>query len=546
MSSSNPPRSGTLGKKIAAAIIMPALFFALMEGAARLAYPSVAERLVNYQLESLYTNEPVIFTDVEEGGVTFLHAPLFPMLYTGESKTHDGRRILKKKHDKVLRIFFYGGSSTAGSPFGHWGSHAHFLSLMLRAIARPGVRVEVMNFGVGGMGSSRVARLMARTLHHRPDLAVVYTGHNELCDSRFFLDPRSHEESRPITEAAWWAASRSTLVKLASVTLGPRASRPALGFTADQCKARRPLTRQNRRELSATFRRNMTFMAAQLRRHGVRGLMLGQLVNSLTPPACPGGAGDPSPLLDDHPDRDLLLLERRLCAGAELAPERLRQVAQKVLALDPRSAVANHALARLDMEDGRKDRAMLRLAVALAEDRIPRRTTPQYDNFMRALGQSTHMVAYLDVPAVAAKYLDEDPLGDGRLLVDHVHPNITGQKIIAEAIFDRYLAPRRFAVKLLNYRSHDPELLWRTHARAQWYLQAVCERYVDLVADGSDARGRGCIQVLTRRHARARWVMDRRVARSHWEALFYFGLSGDAPSFGEARDLFKHPNLEPR
>lgn len=527
-----------LGGKIAAAVLVPALFFGLLEIGARLAYPAVAERYVSYQLESMYIREPEIFEERVIDGVPYFYSLFFPMRYIHPRGRDGGRKIRKVKGSKTLRIFSYGGSSTAGSPFGHWGSYSRFLEDLLRPLRRPGTRVEMMNFGVGGMGSTKAARILSRTLRYKPDLVIVYTGHNEFCDSTFFLRPEAASRGGPLSTVAWWAASHSTLVKLGSVLFGPRAERPPTRFTDDQCQSKTLLTAEQRRELRFTYERNLRHIASLCRREGVPLLLLPQFASMVRPPTCPAHSG----WEDGHADEPVLELEARVCKGDGLSTKQAADLVEQILELDPRSAVAHYWLGERALEAGRRDAALRHLEIMLEEDRTPKRFRPSFRQILRELGDG-ETVFFLDVEARSRRYLHGDPLQDGRLLIDRMHPNITGQKIIAETIFDGFLRPRRFKRRLLDYARHDTALLWRTHVGAEWYALAVCERYVEENGGKLPPKAyASCVRELETRLARAGSEATRRARRSVWELLFYHGLRGHPDGFRRARAIYDHPN----
>ena len=246
---------------------------------------------------------------------------------------------------------------------------------MLTPLLLPGVQLEVMNFGAGGAGSTKVTRLVERTLEYEPDLLVVYSGHNEICD----LNPEHMAGARSgLARAAWWAASHSTLVKTASVLLGPRAERPAEPFRADQCERRYPLGKDERDDLARTYQRNMSHIARIGTRAGASVLFLSQLANMTVPPFCPGETGATRGLRQDEASAAVMQLEGQLCEGDGLRGAEAKRLMRRILEADPGSAVAHHRLGGQAVAAGRPRVAARHLHRMMDNDRSPKRFRPAY------------------------------------------------------------------------------------------------------------------------------------------------------------------------
>ena len=86
-----------------------------------------------------------------------------------------------------FRIFVLGGSSVYGFP---WGGRVAFPYLLGRALGAswPDRQVESINAGAMSYGSHRLRILVAELLEHDPDVLVIYSGHNEFVERRFYRD----------------------------------------------------------------------------------------------------------------------------------------------------------------------------------------------------------------------------------------------------------------------------------------------------------------------------------------------------------------------
>jgi lysophospholipase L1-like esterase len=74
-------------------------------------------------------------------------------------------------------ILAFGGSSLQGHPYGERRTITHYLEARLNETAPP--RYRVVNLGRACKNSSYVRACLERTLPVRPDLVLLYTGHND-------------------------------------------------------------------------------------------------------------------------------------------------------------------------------------------------------------------------------------------------------------------------------------------------------------------------------------------------------------------------------
>jgi tetratricopeptide (TPR) repeat protein len=86
-----------------------------------------------------------------------------------------------------LRVFILGGSSAYGFPWGAGQAFGAFLAQALQA-SRPERTVEVVNAAAMSYGAHRLRILAPEILSYQPDLLIVYGGHNEFVERRFYRD----------------------------------------------------------------------------------------------------------------------------------------------------------------------------------------------------------------------------------------------------------------------------------------------------------------------------------------------------------------------
>jgi lysophospholipase L1-like esterase len=148
-------------------LIIPILFFVFLE---------MGLRLFNYGMD--YT----IFKPVYENypGKLFINPNLprkyFSDLKNAPSVVPDAFDNVKKEN--AFRIFVLGESSTAGWPYIPNASFPREIKRRLELLY-PDNEIEVINCGVSAINTYTIRDIVPGIIKERPDLILIYTGHNE-------------------------------------------------------------------------------------------------------------------------------------------------------------------------------------------------------------------------------------------------------------------------------------------------------------------------------------------------------------------------------
>lgn len=148
-------------------VIAPFLLFALIEVGLRLGgYGDPAPAFI-----------PVPGSD---GKLFFLNPDLTRRYFKGAAFVpHSINDVFAAEKDpNTLRIFILGESSAAGFPFEPNGSFSRFLNLKLKLLY-PQKKFEVVNLGIAAINSYAILDILDGVIAQKPDLVLVYTGHNE-------------------------------------------------------------------------------------------------------------------------------------------------------------------------------------------------------------------------------------------------------------------------------------------------------------------------------------------------------------------------------
>jgi len=90
--------------------------------------------------------------------------------------------FLKDKPENTYRVFVLGGSTSAGYP---WEYNFSFSNILKEHLShyKPASHIEMVNFSMPAVNSYAVLDIFRQISDYKPDLVIVYTGHNEFYGS---------------------------------------------------------------------------------------------------------------------------------------------------------------------------------------------------------------------------------------------------------------------------------------------------------------------------------------------------------------------------
>lgn len=145
-------------------ILIPILFFVLLE---------IILRIFNYgrnddQWIKITETKQMLNPDV--AGRYFYNTKDLPQ------SNNDAFDIVKREN--AFRIFVMGGSSAQGFPYSPNGTFSRYIRDRLELIY-PDKFIEVVNLGITATNSYTIRDLIPEVLEQKPDLILIYAGHNE-------------------------------------------------------------------------------------------------------------------------------------------------------------------------------------------------------------------------------------------------------------------------------------------------------------------------------------------------------------------------------
>lgn len=341
----------------------------------------------------------------------------------------------------TYRIFALGGSTTAGRPYDHRVAFPRWLELYLSELD-PSRRWEVINAGAISYASYRIAVLTRELARYRPDLFVVYTGHNEFLEERTY---RGVLESGPdmrrlriwLSGRRFYALARHTWLEAARdrseepPELAAEVEAKLDGWTG--------LDRYHRDDELASqviehFGWNLDRIVALAEDAGAEVILVRPVSN----------LKDFSPFKSEHPaglahrDRvrfDGLLGEARHALRDETPETALSRLAEAE-ALDPLYPDLHFRRGRALLALGRFEEAEEAFVRAKELDVAPLRAL---EPIVQQVGETAqrHGLPSIDLPGLLGeenrRLLGHPILGD-EMLLDHVHLDIPAHRRIAEEI----------------------------------------------------------------------------------------------------------------
>ncbi|MEM1270842.1 MAG: hypothetical protein AAGI08_12440, partial [Bacteroidota bacterium] len=187
-SSEQPAKTSRERLFTVAALLLPVLFFALLEGGLRVfgygdSYPLFVP--VDVAPEYRYQNPQVARR-------YFAAQRRVPNANTDFFKA--------EKRENGIRIFVQGGSSAAGYPFYNGGAFSRLLEQRLQQTF-PDRDVEVVNTAMAAVNSYALADLSDEILAEQPDAVLIYAGHNEYYGALGVASAESLGRLQPVVSA---------------------------------------------------------------------------------------------------------------------------------------------------------------------------------------------------------------------------------------------------------------------------------------------------------------------------------------------------------
>lgn len=309
----------------------------------------------------------------------------------------------EQKKENTYRIFVLGESSAAGWPYIPNASFPRHLRRMLE-LKFPDKNFEVINLGMSAVSTYTLRDFTEALIEHSPDLVLVYTGHNE------YYGALGVASTQSVAGFPFLNNLYLNLIEFRTVQVFRDAIRLVWGSVASVGSDEKPVQNETLMEQMVgenlvpynstlysaglkQFESNMRDILDLLRENKVP-VILSTLTSNLS-----GNKPFESVKYEASPEADKIFTQAidKLRAGDSTAAKKLFEYA--------------------------KDLDALRFRAPSAINDIIRKLSAEYN---------------LPLADVEAVFSSESPGGitGNNLMVDHLHPNVTGYKLIADTFFD--------------------------------------------------------------------------------------------------------------
>ena len=340
------------------------------------------------------------------------------------------------KPPDTFRIVSFGGSTTYGRPYLNDTSFPNWLSRTLNW-GHDDWFFENINLGGISYASYRVSRLADEMFAYSPDLYILYSGHNEFLESRTF-EKIIHELPALKSLRSFLHRSRLYTVVNDAVTSVKRSTRTTLPDQVDakleeiggyELYHRDEVFKEG---VIAQYRHSLERTITRCRERKIP-LILCTLTSNLS---------GISPFKSEHkPGLDRWKIDRfgELLSSAEAAysGQDYAQALEHILAaesIDDSFAQVHYLKGHILLRLGEYGKAREALIRAKEEDIVPLRALEEFNNIIREVA-GKYDVPLADVES-AFRMAAPNGIPGNELFLDHVHPTIRGQQLIAWVIME--------------------------------------------------------------------------------------------------------------
>jgi tetratricopeptide (TPR) repeat protein len=363
----------------------------------------------------------------------------------------------KSKPENTFRIFCFGGSTTFGRPFNGKTAFPLWLQEKLNLID-PEKKYEVINVGGISYASYRLVHLAEEVLKYQPDMFIIYSGHNEFLEVRTY--ERLLEENKAgknikllLNKFNIYLILKKIIFKIRKKTDIPAESGISLesevATILDESAGFERYSSKNLhiKETLQHYRFNIEQIIKLAEENNVR-IILSTVASNIK---------DFSPFKSQHAetlsDSNLTKWTNYYQEGQLFQKQKKYSQAlvvfQKCLSIDNQYAELLFRIGQCMDKLNQYDLAKRYFVQAKEMDIVPLRALSEINSYIRELGRK-YVIPVIDISKEFELRTPHQIL-DGMFIIDHVHPTVQGNQIIAEAI-TQVLVERKIVPQNNDYK----------------------------------------------------------------------------------------------
>ncbi len=384
-------------------ILIPVVFIVLLEAFLRIVnYGVVLEQFVAvsyYHPDKIYLNPD-------------LPSKYFFNIKATPSVLPDGFDKVKK--DNAFRVFVLGESSAAGWPYVPNASFSRQLKRKLE-LYYPENTIEVINCGISAINTYTIRDFVPGIIKQKPDLILIYTGHNEYYGALGVGSTVNLGNSRFLVNTYLWAQDFRTVQLIQNSISWIYGLFSSIGNDGDDKQ------------------KNETLMSR----------MIGESLITLNSDSYNSGVsqfeGNFDDILSWFKEANIPVIIGNLTCNLK---DQKPFVSLKTENLPSAEDIYNNAKEQLSNRNIKKAKELFLYAKEL--DALRFRAPQQINNIIKSLSQK-YNYTIVNIDSVFES-LSPDGIVGYNLMVDHLHPNIDGYRFIADEFYksmeEKHLVPK--------------------------------------------------------------------------------------------------------
>lgn len=328
--------------------------------------------------------------------------------------------FLKNKTDKTFRIFVQGASTVVGFPFYRGGSFPRMLKQRL-SLSFPNKNIEVINTGITAVNSFTLWDQANEIIDQNPDLVIIYAGHNEYYGAlgvgssiTYGSHPGLIRAYLFLKQFRFYQLLEKGFQKLkSSSSKNPELTTQETTLMEVMAKNQDiPYKSEVFNSGVNQYKSNMNLLLKKYKAHGIP-VILSTLVSN---------EKDVKPFISEPiPDKENFLKD-------------LKSNPLKAANWAKNNASAAYQLGRYYLKK-QQDSAKKYLDRAKELDRLRFRAPDTINAIIKNFSKE-YQLPLVDMKSIFENHSDDHIIGND-LLTEHVHPNVKGQFLMADAFFNK-------------------------------------------------------------------------------------------------------------
>ncbi len=326
--------------------------------------------------------------------------------------------FLKEKTDSTFRVFVQGASTVVGFPYYRGGSFPRMLKHRL-SLTFPDINIEVVNTGITAVNSYTLLDLVDEIIEQKPDLVIIYAGHNEYYGALGVGSTISHGSYPTIVrlyltlkEFRFFQLCENAYHKIFGSTMQKPSERTTTLMEVMAEKQRIPFQSKAYFDGINQFKGNLQKILSKYDRNDIP-VMLSTVVSN---------EKDIKPFISEgitDIDQFEEVLGQERPDGEELTKYDAKEVYKRgILYLENNEGAAKkylHFAKELDLLRFRAPEKINEVIIELSDE---------------------YEVSLVDMKSIFEMHAEHGIVGD-ELMTEHVHPNIFGQFLMADAFYHK-------------------------------------------------------------------------------------------------------------